>query len=602
MSAHFNLPTIIDHTGWGPVPAAQPSESSADQPQQAAPPASASASASASLPTNSSGLPLAAYQPVPAGAFQYAELPFQPFNKNDKLWRVSDWTSKHDDRWSRANWGTKDGMSGVGILGTDGAPVDEDPEAGSFSLVDNRPTKLKSKYGRTTFKRGMMSSGGAAARRGGRPGMQTGRGPSGQRQTGRGAGSMRGGRGGRSNRGRGGRSMGYGYGDQKEPRESSVELSEDWAPLVQDIDMSNLGNFVADVEGGEDIDFAGTLEAINPKYSRTTPRNAVTLQRFENRQHFTATTADDPILQQLASKGMGNVYATDTILSALMASSRSVNSWDILIRKEGDNLFLDKRPTSRLDYVSVNENWNESFAADKENINHPDNLATEATFINHNFAQQLTTNGQTPPHHFETANPFLESLAPGQEPASVAFRYRKWNLPGGITLVARCSLNGFVERRDGEKAYVMAKALNEFDSKLQGNVDWRQKLESQTGAVLAAEMKNNQYKLGRWVSECVLSGCDELRLGFVSRVNPKSAAKHAILMCKSFKPEAFADSVHIKPRFLWGTLAHLLTTFKKLDDGNYVMVRDPNKSILHIHSVPRDAFDHELEEMEGETQ
>jgi hypothetical protein len=38
---------------------------------------------------------------------------------------------------------------------------------------------------------------------------------------------------------------------------------------------------------------------------------------------------------------------------------------------------------------------------------------------------------------------------------------------------------------DDEKAFVLAKALNEFDSKLQSNVDWREKLESQTDTVLA---------------------------------------------------------------------------------------------------------------------
>jgi hypothetical protein len=55
--------------------------------------ASASASASAATATTAA---VVGYQPVPAGAFQFAELPFQPFNKNDKLWRVSDWANKSE--------------------------------------------------------------------------------------------------------------------------------------------------------------------------------------------------------------------------------------------------------------------------------------------------------------------------------------------------------------------------------------------------------------------------------------------------------------------------------------------------------------------------
>jgi translation initiation factor 3 subunit D len=197
-----------------------------------------------------------------------------------------------------------------------------------------------------------------------------------------------------------------------------------------------------------------------------------------------------------------------------MASPRSVNSWDLLLRKDGDNLYLDKRPLSRIDFVSVNENmggqWSEPSAEPKESVNHADNLATEATAINHNFTQQLLSvpagAERPPPHEFSAPNPFLLSLSKGSEPASVAFRYRRWRLPGGVQLVARCSLNGFVERKDGENAFVVAKALNETDSRLQqGQVDWRQKLELQTGAVLAAEMKNNQSETQKKNSSSALT-------------------------------------------------------------------------------------------------
>ena len=296
-----------------------------------------------------------------------------------------------------------------------------------------------------------------------------------------------------------------------------------------------------------------------------------------------------------------------------MASTRSVNSWDLLIRKEGDNIFLDKRPQSRIDFVSVNENAGVSWGADvgaaqdlpKESVNHPDNLATEATAINHNFAQQLLSAPagveKPPPHVFDAPNPFLSSLNKGSEPASVAFRYRRWRLPGGVQLVARCSLNGFVERKDGEAAYVISKALNEGDSKGQpGHVDWRQKLEMQTGAVLAAEMKKDMYKLARWVSEAVLSGAHEMRLGFVSRVNPKQNHKHAILMVKTYSPTTFADSVNVDRRKLWGTLSQILMHVKKLEDGTFILLRDAQKQTLHFHAIPADAFDHELDDIEDE--
>ncbi len=49
------------------------------------------------------------------------------------------------------------------------------------------------------------------------------------------------------------------------------------------------------------------------------------------------------IFSQLAEKNTAMVYTTDAILSVLMCAPRSVNSWDIMIVREGNSLFLDKR-------------------------------------------------------------------------------------------------------------------------------------------------------------------------------------------------------------------------------------------------------------------
>ena len=40
------------------------------------------------------------------------------------------------------------------------------------------------------------------------------------------------------------------------------------------------------------------------------------------------------------------MFATDAILAAIMCSSRSVYSWDIVVQKVGKKIFLDKREDS----------------------------------------------------------------------------------------------------------------------------------------------------------------------------------------------------------------------------------------------------------------
>ena len=46
--------------------------------------------------------------------------------------------------------------------------------------------------------------------------------------------------------------------------------------------------------------------------------------------------------------------------------------------------------------------------------------------------------------------------------------------------------------------FINIKALNEWDSRFAGGVDWRQKLDVQPGAVLANELKHNACKLAKW--------------------------------------------------------------------------------------------------------
>jgi translation initiation factor 3 subunit D len=72
----------------------------------------------------------------------------------------------------------------------------------------------------------------------------------------------------------------------------------------------------------------------------------------------------------------------------------------------------------------------------------------------------------------------------------------------------------------------LLQALNEFDLRA---TDWRKKLESQRGAVLAFETKNNLAKIAKWTMCALLAGADMVKLGYVSRAGPKDNSNHVIL-------------------------------------------------------------------------
>jgi translation initiation factor 3 subunit D len=86
----------------------------------------------------------------------------------------------------------------------------------------------------------------------------------------------------------------------------------------------------------------GFLYEYDKTYDRVNTKSEKALQIIE-RIRYNPTTSDDPIIQELAAANKAQIFATDTILSMLMCTTRTVYPWDIVITREGDKLFMDKR-------------------------------------------------------------------------------------------------------------------------------------------------------------------------------------------------------------------------------------------------------------------
>lgn len=211
----------------------------------------------------------------------------------------------------------------------------------------------------------------------------------------------------------------------------------------------------------------------------------------------------------------------------LMCSPRSVYPWDIVISRQGNKIFLDKRDNAALDMVTVNENAADAplDAADgsKDTINQPTALAEEATYINHNFANQVVNENESSKVQMAHANPFYNSSEDTDPPASKAYKYRRFDLSTNdeepVYLIVRTEVDAVQKNGiSGEDQHMTIKALNEFDNKAQGSggaLDWRSKLVTQRGAVVATEMKNNSCKLARWTVQSILAKADVMKLGYV---------------------------------------------------------------------------------------
>ena len=225
-------------------------------------------------------------------------------------------------------------------------------------------------------------------------------------------------------------------------------------------------------------------------------------------------------------------------------------------------MFFDKRDGSQLDLLSVNETSQEPLPEAKEDINSAHSLSVEAAYINQNFSQQvLIRDGNKV--EFEEPNPFASE---GEEVASVAYRYRRWKLDKDVSLLARCEVHSVLDLR-GNTQFLTLNALNEFDPKYFG-VDWRQKLETQRGAVLATELKKN--KLAKWTAQALLASADVMKLGYVSRSHPRDHFNHVILSVQGYKPKEFAMQINLNTSNMWGIVKSIVDLCLKLNEGKYV--------------------------------
>ncbi len=143
-------------------------------------------------------------------------------------------------------------------------------------------------------------------------------------------------------------------------------------------------------------------------------------------------------------------------------------------------------------------------------------------------------------------------------------------------------------------------ALNEWDSRFSGGVNWRQKIDSQRGAVLATEVKNNSCKVAKWTAQSLLSGAGQMKIGYVSRVGATNNEVHTILATQFFKPKDLAQQINLQINNVWGIVKMICELLLNKPDGKYVLLKDPMKPIIRIYSTPLNTFEDDEEDEEGE--
>ncbi|EOB03933.1 Eukaryotic translation initiation factor 3 subunit D, partial [Anas platyrhynchos] len=516
---------------------------------------------------------------------QFRDMPYQPFSKGDRLGKVADWTgATYQDKRYTNKYSSQFGG------GSQYAYFHEEDET-SFQLVDTARTQ------KTAYQRNRMRFAQRNLRRDKdrrnmlQFSMQTL--PKSAKQKER-------------DRLRLQKKFQKQFGvrqkwDQKsqKPRDSSVEVRSDWE-VKEEMDFPRLMKMrYLEVSEPQDIECCGALEYYDKAFDRITTRNEKLLRSIKRIFH-TVTTTDDPVIRKLA-KTQGNVFATDAILATLMSCTRSVYSWDIIVQRVGSKLFFDKRDNSDFDLLTVSETANEPPQEEGNSFNSPRNLAMEATYINHNFSQQCLRMGKEK-YKFPNPNPFVEDDMDKNEVASVAYRYRRWKLGDDIDLIVRCEHDGVMTGANGEVSFINIKTLNEWDSRVRKNEIPKLAL---TASLLPDTPENQTPRSASLAGGLLGAGIQNSSPAapvsrYVSRYHVKDSARHVILGTQQFKPNEFASQINLSIENAWGILRCVIDICMKLDEGKYLILKDPNKQVIRIYSLPDGTFSSDEDEEDEE--
>eukprot|EP00731_Ephydatia_muelleri_P029154 Em0020g798a len=511
---------------------------------------------------------------------QFKDTPYQPFSKDDRLGKVADWSGNvYQDRRAANKYGSLYGLGGQAYV------YHHEEDETSFQLVDTgripKPMHQKSrpKFSQLKIKRDREKR--DERRMGGRQPIAKKKGREWDRQ--------------RQQQQRKRNQFGYSYERGPvvlKPRLPSVQVSTDW-DVLEEIDFARLAKLNYQPEEPRELHFCGSLGYYDvQKEKKISPRNPLPLQ-YQERICHKVTTTDDPIIRKLAKQGEGKVFATDTIVATLMACARSQYSWDIVVTKVGDLMFFDKREDSRFDMLTVDETTKDP--PQEEGMNSPDSLSTEATYINQTFSQQMLT--KDPPLDLSNPNPFIGEGDLQSKVGSVAYRYLRWNLKDNSGLVVRCEYDAVVPQPGGGKSYINIRALNELGpKKASSGIDWRKKFEQQKGAILATELKNNSFKIAKWALTSILAQASYIKFGYVSRIFNRDNSKHEILGVQQVKPLELATQMTLDVPNAWGVLLAVIEACRALPvdedrTAKYLVLKDPNKPVVRIFRVPKDAFE-----------
>jgi len=384
--------------------------------------------------------------------------------------------------------------------------------------------------------------------------------------------------------------------------EGSIQIRPMWQPLIDFWlpDLKELKVKLGEWSKGKTLTKCGSANLLksNSIFDKIRALRSVRLTHKPKIKKTIVTASEDPILQRFTDQG--DVFITSDVMATLMMSTKGRLSFDVIVKKQEGKLWFDLRQNSNLHHPFVDECVANKIVTSTEQEKALKALSKEANLVTKSFqkwslqSNKRRKNGEPCPFPKKT----LEGAI------STAYNYRTWTIPEDsskegreYTIVCRCGFDAF----DQKKKPALIACTTQHNLRLSYNAQsWVKELDKSYSTIKIQDVQNNAFKYSRWLCEAALADCESILLGWVSREYESTAAEHSVLRTNTFKLQEFAKGFcHVKSmETSWACVDFIFSELLKeeVEDGKYVLYRDPVKKKLTLYSIDDKEFEEDEEE------
>lgn len=386
------------------------------------------------------------------------------------------------------------------------------------------------------------------------------------------------------------------------PNKTSINIKDSWIPMTE-IWFNNTfkTDSIMDLQKSPKYNkliTAGRIHGVLTKYDglRYSPQ-PLQSHRYATVESFECKPAStDPYIVELARKNKGNIYTTDNVLSAIMCCQRSKYSFDFIVSKIGNNIFLDERNKGLSGYSVDETSITRPTKYKQPKIDYYTSLAFEAEAINYVFHEQMLYQNNldhikrlSRPHPYNNnKNGKNGTKRKKMAVSSQGFSYNLYNISKNMQVICRCGIDG----NDDEHNNIKLCALNQYNHNKSQTHDWTRDLNKKQTAILREEIRNNNFKCARWGIKAKLSDSKYVKLGFVAREKNYKIDKHQIVGVKTFETRDYLKKFGIKSlRDPWNIFIRFINKIKDIEvDGRFIVIRDPLYQVFRIYKIENESF------------